>query len=434
MAIVPTGAIYKTLTFDGQSSGTFGVYITGDAVYNAPERAVEMIKIPGRNGAFALDEGRFENIEISYPAGIFADNEADFAEAISEFRNFLCSKRGYCRLQDDYNPDEYRMAIYKSGLDVSPAQLKAGEFTIKFEAKPQRWLISGESEIAVTSGDELTNPTLFESSPLLEVEGYGTIDFNGYEIELTNETYGEITLTDRWFSSVNEMHFETSQSFDRYTVETGDIITLVYSVNPYSLWSNIAFKLDNAYTYNGEDVTVQQTNLVEGEWSTGGSWHKNEIHLSARLGSTTFTVGTASTITGDLKVTFPVKSGNTVVETVVLETQIAWAYDGNDTISVIIDTTITGDTLNLWTFNYSSLSFFNGPAATTNSTATYLGHPTYIDCDLGEAYKIQNDKYMTLNKYIDLGSKLPTLAVGSTEITFDNTITDFKIVPRWWKV
>lgn len=433
MAITPTGAIYKTLSFDGQSSGTFGVYITGDAVYNAPERAVEMIKIPGRNGAFALDEGRFENIEISYPAGIFAESEADFAEAISEFRNFLCSKRGYCRLQDDYNPGEYRMAIYKSGLDVTPAQLKAGEFTITFEAKPQRWLISGESEITVTSGEELTNPTLFESSPLLEVEGYGTIDFNGYEIELTNETYGEITLTDRWFSSIYETHFETSQSFDRYTVETGDIITLVYSVNPYSLWSDIAFKLNNAYTYNAVDVTVQQTNLVEGTWSTGGPVFKNEIHLSARLGSATFTVGTAATITGDLKVTFPVKSGNTVVETVVLETQIAWAYDGNDTISVIIDTTITGDTLNLWTL-YGGLSFFNGPPATTNSTATYLGHPTYIDCDLGEAYKIQSDKYMTLNKYIDLGSKLPTLAVGSTEITFDNTITDFKIVPRWWKV
>ena len=436
MAITPTGAIYKTLSFDGQSSGTFGVYITGDAVYNAPERAVEMIKIPGRNGAFALDEGRFENIEISYPAGIFAESEADFAEAISEFRNFLCSKRGYCRLQDDYNPNEYRMAIYKSGLDVTPAQLKAGEFTIKFEAKPQRWLTSGETKITVTSGAELTNPTLFESSPLLEVEGYGTIDFNGYEIELTNETYGEITLTDRWFSVVSDQHFETSQSFDRDTVETGDIITLIDTINPYSIYADIWFKLDNSYTYTDTDVTINSVNLYQGSWHVGGPYphQKNQIHLNSKLNPATFTVGTASTVSGSLEATFPVKSGNTVVETVVLETQVAWAYDGNDTITVRIDTTITGDTLNLWTFNYSSLSFFNGPAATTNSTATYLGHPTYIDCDLGEAYKIKNGNYMTLNKYIDLGSKLPTLAVGTTEITFDNTITDFKIVPRWWKV
>ncbi len=431
MAIKPG---YKQFTFDGENSGDYGVYITGSAVYNSPERDVELIEIPGRNGAFVLDNGRFENIEVTYPAGIYAESQEDFAQAISDLRNMLASRKGYCRLTDEYNPEEYRMAVYKSGLDVDPVAFqRAGEFSITFDCKPQRWLTSGEQAVTMTSGDTLTNPTLFESSPLLEVEGYGTIDFNGYEIELTNETYGEITLTDRWFSSIYEMHFETSQSFDRYTVETGDIITLVYSVNPYSLWSDIAFKLNNAYTYNGEDVTVQQTNLERGQWGTGGLVFKNEIHLYARLGPTTFTVGTASTVTGDLKVTFPVKSGNTVVETVVLETQIAWAYDGNDTISVIIDTTITGDTLNLWTL-WGGLSFFNGPPATTNSTATYLGHPTYIDCDLGEAYKIQSDKYMTLNKYIDLGSKLPTLAVGSTEITFDNTITDFKIVPRWWKV
>ena len=118
MAIEQTGAIYKTLTFDGESSGTYGVYITGEAVYNAPEREVEMISIPGRSGQLALDKGRFENIEVTYPAGIFTDNEEDFAEGISNFRNFLCSRNGYVRLQDDYNPNEYRLAIYKSGLEV----------------------------------------------------------------------------------------------------------------------------------------------------------------------------------------------------------------------------------------------------------------------------------------------------------------------------
>ena len=106
MAVTQTGAMYKSLTFDNQTSREYGVYITGEAVYNAPERAVEMISIPGRNGSFALDQGRFENIEVTYPAGIFAENESDFAQAVSDFRNFLCSKKGYCRLTDEYNPSE----------------------------------------------------------------------------------------------------------------------------------------------------------------------------------------------------------------------------------------------------------------------------------------------------------------------------------------
>ena len=433
MAVAPTGAIYKALKFDNVSSRTYGVYITGEAVYNAPKRDVEMITIPGRSGSFALDNGRFENIEVSYPAGIYADTEADFRQAISDFRNFLCSRKGYVRLQDEYNPDEYRMAVYKSGLDVDPALLRAGEFTITFDCKPQRWLVSGEAAVEVDSGDTLTNPTLFESSPLLEVEGYGTIDFNGYEIELTNETYGELTLTDRWYSGIDNTHFETSQSFDRDTVETGDIITLEDSLNPRSFTADIYFKLDKSYTYASEDVVLNGTNLYSGQWHVqSGFYGHNRVGLDAQLNPITFSVGTAHTETGTLQVTIPIKSGNTVVETVMLETQMSIQYDGNDTITVIIDKTITNDTLNLWTFD--TIAYFNGPPATTNSTATYLGHPTYIDCDLGEAYKIKNGKYMTLNKYIDLGSKLPTLAVGSTEITFDNTITDFKIVPRWWKV
>lgn len=433
MAVAPTGAIYKALKFDNVSSRTYGVYITGEAVYNAPARDVEMITIPGRSGTFALDNGRFENIEVTYPAGIYADTEADFRQAISDFRNFLCSRKGYVRLQDEYNPGEYRMAVYKSGLDVDPAMLRAGEFKITFDCKPQRWLTSGETATTMASGGTLTNPTLFEASPLLEVEGYGTIDFNGYEIELTNETYGEITLTNTWFSPVAVQHFETSQSFDRYTVETGDIITLEDSLNPWSFSADIYFKLNKSYTYASEDVVLNGTNLYRGQWHvTSGFYGHNTVILDAELNPITFSVGTAHTETGTLQVTIPIKSGNTVVETVMLEMQMSIQYNGTDTITVIIDKTITNDTLNLWTFD--SIASFNGPAATTNSTATYLGHPTYIDCDLGEAYKIQSNKYMTLNKYIDLGSKLPTLAVGSTEITFDNTITDFKIVPRWWKV
>lgn len=149
MAIISTGAIYKSLVFDGESSRDYGIYITGQAVYNAPERDVEMINIPGRNGSFALDKGRFQNIEVTYPAGIFADNETDFAQGISDFRNFLCSRNGYVRLTDEYNPGEYRMAVYKSGLDVSPAQLKAGEFDIVFDCKPQRFLTSGEEPITI---------------------------------------------------------------------------------------------------------------------------------------------------------------------------------------------------------------------------------------------------------------------------------------------
>lgn len=190
MAVIPTGAIYKALFFDGESSRNYGVYITGEAVYNSPERDVEMIKIPGRNGEFALDNGRFENIEVTYPAGIFTNNETDFAAAISDFRNFLASRVGYCRLEDEYNPNEYRMAVYKSGLNVDPAKLEAGEFSITFDCKPQRWLKDGETAVTIgewgetetASGDIVTveNPNGILAVKSLEVDLEPIQDLNGY--------------------------------------------------------------------------------------------------------------------------------------------------------------------------------------------------------------------------------------------------------------
>ena len=100
MAIEQTGAIYKTLTFDGESSRTYGVYITGEAVYNAPEREVEMISIPGRSGQLALDKGRFENIEVTYPAGIFADNEEEARELAQDYEGDLMVNKSELDLFD----------------------------------------------------------------------------------------------------------------------------------------------------------------------------------------------------------------------------------------------------------------------------------------------------------------------------------------------
>ena len=737
MAVAVTGAMYKSLSFDNTSSRSYGVYITGEAVYNAPERAVEMISIPGRNGAFALDKGRFENIEVSYPAGIFADNEADFAQAVSDFRNFLCSKKGYCRLSDEYNPSEYRMAVYKSGLEVDPAQLRAGEFTITFDCKPQRWLTSGEvavdigtwgdtetetgdivtidnssdvlaiktlsadinavqsgsgtpspdnirpitgfTEVKVSrtgknllpnltyvsgnntfigvgadsftiflkasqnytlsrntdvacglymqgngdgsntmllssatasgtatktftvpkdnyykfwvyksggvsvsdinwfqlelgssattyepyngttytislssagtvyggtldvdsgvltvdtvtatcngsetwntnskngltvynklpvatsafqgkcnllptlssdqaetgvligqnnrhlyvnnilnvvegvtdadswktylsshnlvitcpttpqtynltaqdislllgtnniwadSGDVeveygqnpniLVNPTLFESSPLLEVEGYGTIGFNDYEIELDNAVIGEVVLADgkTKLGNNNTIWFSSDQ------LNTGDDISV----------GSITFNAE-LFIYTGNVSSLTNSN--------------NEFTTTGQM------VGANYIITTTISLTRTKGSSGTVKSTTITVSGTDYmgvAFTSTNQITVIltdgmleyrqVQTKVSG---NMY-YNTQATQYED---VVGDSTLSILGHPTYIDCDLGEAYLINNNTPVSLNAYIDLGSDLPKLASGSNTVTYDNTITDLKITPRWWRV
>lgn len=143
----------NSLIFGDVNSADYGIYISGEGVFNAPKRDVEMVAIPGRNGEFALDKGRFENIEVTYPAFNFEPGDYEsFSKNLADFRNAICALRGYQRLTDTFHPEEYRMATYIGGLDIKPIKYNtASQFNIVFDCKPQRWLTSGED--AVTMGE-----------------------------------------------------------------------------------------------------------------------------------------------------------------------------------------------------------------------------------------------------------------------------------------
>lgn len=431
MAVAPTGAIYKALKFDGVSSRTYGVYITGEAVYNAPERDVEMITIPGRSGSFALDKGRFENIEVTYPAGIAADTEAEFRDAISDFRNFLASRNGYVRLEDDYNPNEYRLAVYKSGLDVTPAQLRAGEFDITFDCKPQRYLKSGEDAIEVDSGDVVSNPTLFASSPMLEVEGYGEIEFNGSKVTIENALIGETLVRN---------------GMPTGTIWTGNIILdtsllnqgdKIYIKSP-STWGSYYDHFSATYKVIAKsEYQMQQLDTSQFVNATASMYRADSVttHLTQSCDVVPdLYYGTASQFSSTAAYQWGWGSG--IYYTVTLKLTQTFIYDGDNKISVQYSWEITptqqeGDTEGI---NRPYWQGFLFPNIYGDSSKSALGTPTYIDCDLGEAYMEIDGQIVSLNRYIDLGSELPTLASGANTITFDNTITDLQIVPRWWKI
>lgn len=187
-------AIFKSFTFDGVNSLSYGIYVTG-LVYGAPLRAVDMYPIPGRNGALAIDQGRFENIAVTYRCGCFGTDQSAFADKVKSFRNALCSRYNYARLTDDYHATEYRLALYSAGLELEPFSSKAGEFEITFEAKPQRFLTSGESYTTYSSGSSITNSTRFDARPIIKVTGYGTVTIGGVTITITG-TSGVVTYID----------------------------------------------------------------------------------------------------------------------------------------------------------------------------------------------------------------------------------------------
>ena len=426
MGVEQVGAIYKGFTFDGVSSKTYGVYITGDGVYDAPERDVEMVTIPGRNGAFTLDKGRFNNITVTYTAGMFGGTHADFAEGMAALRAALCSRKGYVRLVDDYNPDEYRLAVYRSGLEVDPATLESGQFTIQFDCKPQRFLTTGETAVELQSGDTITNPTLFESRPMLQIWGYGEFTVGGDTLEIISTNIGDISIwggTANYFNSnrpsggtiggsptIPTGIIDSINAGDSITV--GASTTIAYLKYKRASTTLVSFTATPP-TGGSADVTETSDGVLPMATRTSAVFHKG-VSDTASL-SASFTINTEA-------------SGVSYTDTATVN--LALSYDGNRTIT--IGYTWTWTTNNIMT----GMMQVRGdlPALSAYSTASALGSLIYFDLDIGEAYKVEGGVPVSVNNAVTIPATLPTLPPGNTTVTFDNTITQFKIVPRWWKV
>lgn len=212
------------LTFAGKSSHDFGIRISGEGTYNRPERNCKEYEVAGRNGTLLIDEGNFKNLPVTYPAYII-DGMPDKVEA---FANYMGSFAGYQRLEDTYSPETFRMAQYKSGLEVKSHGYmnRQGEFDIVFNCKPQRFLKSGEKPITYsTSGGIILNKTDFGAKPHIRVYGSaaGTVGIGAYLITISSiSEYVDIDceLMDAFKGAVN-CNENVSFNADSFEIPTG---------------------------------------------------------------------------------------------------------------------------------------------------------------------------------------------------------------------
>lgn len=167
--------------FGGESSLDYGIGISGSGTYNKPAKRAEKHTVPGRNGDLYIEDGSYENLEYKFPAYIVED----LPLKIDAFAAFLLSQRGYQRLCDSYHPEHFRMGMYLGGLEVTTGTLNAyGRFDVRFDVKPQKFLISGEHELVFTEDGTVSNPTRFASRPLIRVYGTGVLGIGDQSITI----------------------------------------------------------------------------------------------------------------------------------------------------------------------------------------------------------------------------------------------------------
>lgn len=410
------------LTFDGISTADYGVEISGEGVFNAPARVYEMIEIPGRNGSLAIDQGRFENITVTYPAYNYETNMTDFAESLRDLRNALSSRSGYCRLTDTFHPDEYRLGIFKSGLEVKPVKYNtASEFDLVFDCKPQRWLTSGENAISVTSGDTIPNAEAFASKPILVATGAGSIHLDSKTVVLGGSIIGDIDIVDS-ISATGAQEITVAISDD--LLVTGDDITAsIYNGAPIA----VAYAIDAGGGY----ITSR---TLSSETGTGTGQYADTSDYTGQYG-VIFTFNKGTTATQNHTWTYAVNGiyypGG--VETAVTGTvtiTVTAQYTGTE---VIFTYTVTPSVATI-TVTVAQASDITGAVTVRgNSTRSTLGETIYIDCDLGAAYTYNGGgNIVNLNSSVTLPNTLPEIPAGGTTVTYD--VSTLSIIPRWWRI
>lgn len=195
------------IIFNGVSSKDYDIQVEHPPGYQTPARDYEVIHIPGRNGDLVIDNGSYQNVKRSYQIAI-GDLEKDFTSMANSIAEWLNSASGYARLEDSYEPEYYRMAMFQDEVSIENILQHAGRATIDFNCKPQRFFKSGENPLRLSNPTTLFNPTRFHSLPCITVHGSGNgiLGIGVYRISISNIS-GAIILDsdiqDAYYGTVN---------------------------------------------------------------------------------------------------------------------------------------------------------------------------------------------------------------------------------------
>lgn len=159
-------------TFGGYAidAPSLDMYADASNSFVIPERDVEFVSVPGRNGDISFDNGRFKNVII--PVDVYI--RRNFLERHSTLMNGLYSFKGYQHLRLPNRTDMFRLAVLHSSVTWETGPwLDSGWVTLSFNCKPFWYYNTGDNPVDldfVTPTAEFENPSAFASRPLITFE------------------------------------------------------------------------------------------------------------------------------------------------------------------------------------------------------------------------------------------------------------------------
>lgn len=179
------------LVYGGEASSDFGMVIAEAPAFNRSTRKQTVFSVPGRNGDIILQQDAWNDVPRNYNVWLTEGDGKDLTSKVDELMAWLNSKKGYQRLEDNFEPDVFRLAYYSGGASFENHLTQYGRGTLAFTCRAERFYKSGEQELTVSNGDKVNNPTRYASKPLIHIEGSGsvTIAFGGATMSATLTDY-----------------------------------------------------------------------------------------------------------------------------------------------------------------------------------------------------------------------------------------------------
>lgn len=160
------------IIFNGTGSEELHVFVEHFPARPIPKRRADTVTVPGRSGEILIEEDAFENVQQPYDIFLSAEGPGLPRPAAAVAR-WLCV-RGYHKLEDEYDPDVFRLARFAGPVDLENTLNHFGRARIVFDCEPQRYLKNAALPLALTNGQALYNPTANTALPLIGITGSGT--------------------------------------------------------------------------------------------------------------------------------------------------------------------------------------------------------------------------------------------------------------------
>lgn len=131
------------IEYAGASAESIGMYVIRRPDIPAPERDMETIIIPGRDGALHKDNGRYNQIEIKIEFN-YLDEPEKWSERWRCAKRWLSARNAKLKLSDDA---AYHYFVYLVKLETNErVAYELGRFTAAFLCAPYMYLDEGNIE------------------------------------------------------------------------------------------------------------------------------------------------------------------------------------------------------------------------------------------------------------------------------------------------